>query len=70
MIGNGFVDTVGPFVHWLLKGCKTKLKDEYKGTLPATWGKSYDMENNIIGIISTLIIIAILVLLVNYNILK
>ena len=29
---------IGGFIRWLLKGCKTSLKDEVEGNLDATWG--------------------------------
>ena len=44
---------IGGFIRWLCKGCKTSLKDEVEGNLEATWGGTYDTENYIIGIIST-----------------
>jgi hypothetical protein len=48
---------LGGFFRWLLKGCKTSLKDEIEGNLDATWGSTYDMENYIIGLIASVIII-------------
>ena len=50
---------LGGFIRWLLKGCKTNLKDEVQGNLEATWGGSYDCENYIIGIITAAILIGV-----------
>jgi hypothetical protein len=46
---------IGGFIRWLLKFCKTKLRDEIEGNLDATWGRTYDIENYIIGIITVVI---------------
>jgi len=53
---------LGGFVRWLLKGCKTSLKDEVEGNLDATWGGTYDTENYIIGLITSVIIIGTVIL--------
>jgi len=53
---------LGGFVRWLLIGCKTSLKDEIQGNLDATWGGTYDTENYIIGLVTSVIIIAIVIL--------
>lgn len=50
---------LGALVRWLLKGCKTKLRNEIDGTFDASWGGTYDMENYIIGIVTSLILIGI-----------
>ena len=55
---------IGGFVRWLLKGCKTSLQDEVEGILDATWGRMYDMENYIIGVVTVVIILVIVLLLV------
>ncbi len=52
---------IGGFIRWLLKGCKTSLRDEVEGNLDATWGWSYDFENYIIGVITSVIIIGLVV---------
>jgi hypothetical protein len=52
---------IGGFIRWLLKGCKTSLRDEVEGNLDATWGGSYDFENYIIGVITSVIIIGLVV---------
>lgn len=52
---------IGALIRWLLKGCKTKLKDEVNGNLEATWGRSYGIENYIIGVISLLILWGIVI---------
>ena len=51
---------LGGFVRWLLKGCKTNLKDEIEGNLDATWGRSYDFENFIIGVVTVSVILALI----------
>jgi hypothetical protein len=38
---------LGGFIRWLLKGCKTRLRDELDSALEPTWGGSYGMENYI-----------------------
>ena len=48
---------IGGFIRWLLKGCKTSLQDEVEGNLNASWGGTYDTENYVIGIITTVIIL-------------
>lgn len=52
---------IGGFTRWLLKGCKTKLRDEVEGNLDASWGGSYDIENLIIGIITVSIILGLII---------
>lgn len=53
---------IGGFVRWLLKGCKSSLKDEIEGNLDASWAGTYDTENYIIGLVTSVIIIAIVIL--------
>ncbi|PID95322.1 MAG: hypothetical protein CSA95_00125 [Bacteroidetes bacterium] len=48
---------IGGVIRWLLKGCKTELRDEIEGNLDATWGGTYDTENYVIGIITMVIIL-------------
>ncbi|MCK9400689.1 MAG: hypothetical protein M0Q51_11945 [Bacteroidales bacterium] len=55
---------IGGIVRWILKGCKTNLKDELSGRLNPTWGGSYDLENFIVGIIFTAIILGLIIWLV------
>ena len=52
---------IGGFIRWLLKGCKTSLRDEVEGNLDASWGGSYDFENYIIGLITSILIIGLIV---------
>lgn len=52
---------IGGFVRWLLKGCKTNLQDEIEGNLDATWGGTYDTENYVIGIVTTVIILGTII---------
>jgi len=51
---------IGAFVRWLIKGCKTSLRDEIEGCLTAKWGGSYEIENYVIGIITAVIILAVI----------
>lgn len=62
--------TIGAVIRWLLKGCKTKLEHEIHGKLPATWGRSYDMENLEIGMLVGFIFIVIVMLLLYYNVIS
>ncbi len=55
---------IGGFIHWLLHGCKTSLRDEIEGNLDATWGGSYDIENYVLGIITVLILFGLIVFLI------
>ncbi len=50
---------LGGFIRWLIKGCRTKLKDEVEGNLEPKWLKSYGTENYIIGLITSIIMIVI-----------
>jgi hypothetical protein len=52
---------IGAIVHWLLKGCRTKLSDEINGYPTATWGGSYDMENVIIGYFTIIIVFGLII---------
>ncbi len=56
-----FAKLIGGFIRWLLKGCKTSLRDETEGNLDATWGGTYDTENYIIGIITVVIILVLII---------
>jgi len=58
-----FAILIGGVVRWLFKGCKTKLGDEVNGRLDATWGGTYDTENYIIGLITSVIIIGTIILI-------
>jgi hypothetical protein len=59
-----FAELIGRVIHWLIHGCKTSLQDEVEGNLDATWGRMYDMENYIIGVVTVVIILVIVLLLV------
>jgi hypothetical protein len=52
----------GGFIRWLLKGCKTKLGDEvhnrFEGT---TFLKDYGLENYILGVFSSFVLICLLI---------
>lgn len=52
---------LGAFMRWILKGFKTKLKDELDGNLMPITRLSYDFENMILGYISASIIIVLIV---------
>lgn len=52
---------IGGFIRWILKGCKTSLRDEVEGNLDAKWGGTYDTENYVIGIITVVIILAVII---------
>jgi hypothetical protein len=55
-----FAELIGRVIHsW-----KTSLQDEVEGSLDATWGRMYDMENYIIGVVTVVIILVIVLLLV------
>ena len=54
---------LGGFIRWLLKGCRTKLRDEIEGNFDATWGGTYDFENYIVGVVFAIIIIGIIIFL-------
>ena len=64
------IQILGGFIRWLFKGCKTKLEHEIHGKLPATWGRSYDMENLAIGMLVGFIFIAIVMILLYYNVIS
>jgi len=59
-----WAEIIGAFLRWLLKGCKTKLKDEIEGNLLPSWGKSYDFENFIIGVAFVAICLSLIVWLI------
>ena len=52
---------LGAIIRWLLKGCKTQLKDEIEGNFDATWGGTYDTENYIIGIVTAIITLSLII---------
>ena len=56
-----FAKLLGGFIHWLIHYCKTSLQDEIEGNLDATWGGSYDFENYIIGLVTSVILIGLIV---------
>ncbi len=55
---------LGGLVRWLLKRCKTKLRDEIEGNFEGTWGGSYCTENYIIGVSTVFFILAVVVILI------
>lgn len=58
-----FAKLLGGFVRWLLKRCRTRLKDEIEGNLDASWGGTYDTENYIIGVVTVVIIFGVIAVL-------
>jgi hypothetical protein len=52
---------IGAFIRWVLKGFKTRLRDEIEGNFPAKWGGSYLFENYIIGIITVILILIVII---------
>ncbi len=54
-----FAQMIGGFIRWLFKKCKTNLSDEIHGRFDGKWLKSYDTENYIIGLFSTIIFLGI-----------
>jgi hypothetical protein len=63
-----FTTLLGGFVRWIFKGCKSNLRKEIDGEYEATWGKSYDFENYIIGIVAAIVIIISAAVVVYYNV--
>ena len=55
--------TLGAFVRWLFKGCRTKLKDEIEGNLDSSWAGDYDIESYIVGFIT----IGLVMTIINYT---
>jgi hypothetical protein len=69
-MGYSFLKLLGAFIRWITKGCKGKLINEIDGIYPATWGRSYDMENLAIGMLVGFILIAIVIILLYYNVIS
>jgi hypothetical protein len=55
-----WAEFIGAIIRWLLKGCKTSLRDEIGGNFERSWGPSYDVENLIIGIVSVDILLVLI----------
>lgn len=58
-----FAIMIGGLMRWVSKGFKTNLSDEINGCFDAKWGKSYELENYIIGLVTTAVLIGVLILL-------
>lgn len=58
-----YAKLLGGLIRWIIKGCKTKLRDEIEGNFEGTWGGTYSIENYIIGV-STVILILIIVVII------
>ena len=56
---------LGAFIRWLFTGCKNNLSDEVHGRLEPRWLKFQDTENDIIGLITCIVIVTIGVIVVN-----
>ena len=54
---------IGAFIRWILKGCKSRLKDEINGSFEPKWLSDYDTENLIIGYVSTIVILGFIIFL-------
>jgi hypothetical protein len=52
---------IGAFIRWVLKGFKTRFRDEIEGNFPAKWGGSYLFENYIIGIVTVILILIVVI---------
>jgi hypothetical protein len=63
-----FLKIIGSFFRWLVKGFKSNLLKEIDGEYEATWGKSYDFENYIIGIFAAIVIMLSATVIVYYNV--
>jgi hypothetical protein len=64
MMTTNAVVILGGVVRWLLKGRKTKLRDEIHGVMDSTWGFSYRFENWVVGMIVILLFLSTGILLV------
>jgi hypothetical protein len=62
-MGYSLIELLGAIIHWIIKGCRTQLLDEINGNFRPTWGRSYDIENLIIGILTSIIFLGIIFLL-------
>ncbi|WP_321480956.1 hypothetical protein [uncultured Bacteroides sp.] len=56
-----FAKFIGGFIRWLLKGCKTSLRNEIEGNFDGTWAGSYDVENYIIGLVTVVIMLGVVI---------
>lgn len=54
---------IGGFIRWLLKGCKTSLKDEVYGNYAAKWAGSYELENYIIGVVFAIVLVGAVIVI-------
>ncbi len=55
---------LGGFIRWLSKACKSSLRDEIEGNYTSNWAGSADVENCIIGLITTAILLILIVNLI------
>ena len=60
-----YAKLLGGLIRWLIKGCKTSLRDEIEGNFEGSWGGTYSTENYIIGL-GTVIIILLVVSIIIY----
>jgi len=56
-------ELVGAVIRWILKSCKTSLKDEINGNLEATWDKSYMFENYLTGVLFAIILVGTVIII-------
>lgn len=61
-----YAKLLGGFIRWLIKRCKTSLRDEIEGNFEGTWGSTYSTENYIIGISTVIIILVIVAIFINW----
>ena len=61
-----YVKLLGGLIRWLIKRCKTSLRDEVEGNFEGTWGGTYSAENYIIGITTVVFILIIVVVTINW----
>jgi|WetSurMetagenome_2_1015567.scaffolds.fasta_scaffold220907_1 hypothetical protein len=54
--------SIGAFLRWIFKRCKTKLKDEIEGNFNPTFAWSYEFENLVIGIIFTILFLGLIII--------
>jgi hypothetical protein len=54
---------IGAFIRWIIKKCKTKLKDEIQGNFKPKFGGSYELENFFIGIAVVVVFFGVLILI-------
>ena len=54
-------ELVGATIRWFFKRCRTSLRDEINGNFESSWGKSYEFENYLIGVLFAIVVIGIVI---------